>query len=90
MSFGAMFSAVIAYRKLETRVIRTNAAVVSVRRLMIWWHGLCVIEKRIPGNKTFLVNTMEAIIQAEAGSNYIQTKKDSSGEDSGGDEGGGK
>jgi hypothetical protein len=46
-----------------------------------------VIEKRIPGNKTFLVNTMENIIMAEAGSTYIQTKKESSGDDAGDDAG---
>jgi len=85
MALGAAFNGFIAFRQLEERLARSNAAVVSVRRLMIWWHGLSVIEKRLAGNKMFLVNTMEAVIQAEAGSTYIPTSKESGGED-GGDE----
>lgn len=87
MSFGGAIGGVVAYQNLEQRLQRVNAALVAVQRLMVWWHGLSVIEKRIPSNKTFLVNTMEGIIQLEAGSVAVnsmartQTQKQNGDED---------
>lgn len=49
----------------------------SIRKLMVWWHGLSVIEKRIPDNKTNLVSTMESIILSEAGCVLVQAGADS-------------
>ena len=62
----------------------------SIRKLLIWWHGLSVIEKRIATNKTTLVNTMESIIQAEAGSVLVNTGAGSGDENNGGGSGGGE
>ena len=45
--------------------------------MQVWWHGLSVIEKRIASNKTTLVNTMESIIQTEAGSVMVQQSSSS-------------
>jgi len=89
LALGAVFSSISAYQELDSRLERTNIAIVSLRKLLIWWHGLSVIEKRIPTNKTALINTMENIIQAEAGS--VLTKEAGSGGDQGGGggEGGG-
>ena len=68
LGISAVFGSITAYMDLEEKLRRTNSALVSVRNLMVWWHGLSVIEKRIPSNKTMLVETMESIILAEAGS----------------------
>ena len=38
--------------QVEVRLLRVNAASVSVSRLMTWWWGLSVIEQRIPSNKS--------------------------------------
>jgi len=74
---------IIAYQNLETRLHRVNAALVSLSRLMVWWHGLSVIEKRIPANKTFLVDTMEGIIQLESGNMVLNAKKSAPGQGGG-------
>ena len=68
LGFGSVFSAILEYQDVETRMERVNSANISLQKLMVWWHGLSVIEKRIPSNKTMLVETMESIILAEAGS----------------------
>jgi hypothetical protein len=68
LGFGSVFSAILEYQGVETRMERVNSANISLQKLMVWWHGLSVIEKRIPSNKTMLVETMESIILAEAGS----------------------
>ena len=38
--------------QVEVKLLRVNAASVSVSRLMAWWCGLSVIEQRIPSNKS--------------------------------------
>ena len=67
LALVAVLGSISAYQELESRIELVNRAIVSVRKLIIWWHALSVIEKRIPENMTALVNTMETIIQAEAG-----------------------
>jgi len=88
LALGSVFSSISAYQELESRMERTNNAIVSLRKLLIWWHGLSVIEKRIPANKTALVFTMESIIQAEAGSVLVNATGSSSDQSSGAGEGG--
>jgi hypothetical protein len=88
LGLGSVFSAILAYQGIESRMERVNAANISLRKLMIWWHGLSVIEKRIPSNKTSLVETMESIIQAEAGS-VVLDHNDDEGSKGDGAEGGG-
>jgi hypothetical protein len=63
--------------------LRTNAASVSLNRLMTWWWGLSVIEQRIPSNKSFLVETMETIIQTEAGTIRVSSQKEETAEEGG-------
>ena len=79
-----VFTSTIAYRAVESRMENVNVANVSLRKHMVWWHGLSVIEKRIPANKTTLVNTMESIIQAEAGSVVVRHEEEDSGGGGGG------
>ena len=62
---------------LEEKLRRTNSALVSVRKLMVWWHGLSVIEKRIPSNASNLILTMEQIIMNEAGRVMVQSQSKS-------------
>jgi len=83
LGVGSAFGGIIAYQNLETRLHRVNAALVSLSRLMVWWHGLSVIEKRIPANKTFLVDTMEGIIQLESGNMVLNAKKSAPGQGGG-------
>ena len=35
-------------------------------QVLNWWESLTLIEKRVPANKTKLVKTVEATIQAQA------------------------
>jgi hypothetical protein len=44
---------------------------------MVWWHGLSIIEKRIPANKSNLVMSMENIILTEAGCVVVASQGDS-------------
>ena len=88
LALGTVFSSTIAYRAVESRMENVNAANVSLRKHMVWWHGLSVIEKRIPANKTTLVNTMESIIQAEAGGVVVRHGEEDSGGGGGGGGGG--
>jgi len=89
LALGSALSSLIAYQDLESRMERVNNANVSLRKLMVWWHGLSVIEKRIPSKKAQLVNTMESIIQAEAGSLVVQQGGAGGAEGGGGSTGGG-
>jgi len=77
MGTASAFGALAAYLSLEDRMRRVNSALVSIRKLMVWWHGLSVIEKRIPDNKTNLVATMETIVLTEAGCVLVQSGGDS-------------
>jgi len=86
MGISAGFAAALAYTQCEQRMYRTNQACISIKRLMIWWWGLSVIEQRIPSNKSFLVGTMETIIQAEAGTIRVASQKEDQGDDSNGNE----
>jgi len=51
LALGSAMSSLIAYQDLESRMERVNNANVSLRKLIVWWHALSVIEKRIPSNK---------------------------------------
>ena len=77
MGISAVFGSITAYMDLEEKLRRTNSALVSVRKLMVWWHGLSVIEKRIPSNASNLILTMEQIIMNEAGRVMVQSQSKS-------------
>ena len=84
MGSASVFGAISAYLDLGEQLRRTNQALVSIRKLMVWWHGLSVIEKRIPANASKLVVSMETIIQAEVGCVYVKAQSsdsDAAGED---------
>ena len=85
MNSASVFGTISAYLELEEQLRRTNVALVSIRKLMVWWHGLSVIEKRIPENASKLVVTMEMIIQAEAG--YVLVKAQTGDSNAGGEGG---
>ena len=79
MGIVSVFGSITAYMNLEDQLRRTNAALVSIRKLMVWWHGLSVIEKRIPQNASNLILTMEQIVITEVGRVVVQAQSQSDG-----------
>ena len=76
MGIASALGAASAYLQLDERLRRVNGALVSIRKLMVWWHGLSVIEKRIPANKSNMVLTMETIIMTETGHTVISNTRE--------------
>jgi len=61
----AAIAAVANHLGLQPKLRATNVAVASLNKLVLWWQGLTLIQKRANVNKTFLVDATEDCVTAE-------------------------
>ena len=50
-----------SYKYMDMKISLTNASLHSLHKLIVWWEGLSVIEKRNPSNKEHLVEAAEEV-----------------------------
>lgn len=53
------------YMMLETRLSATNAAIMKVKNLQLWWDSLTLVQKRLPEHCEYLVETCESLCDAD-------------------------
>jgi hypothetical protein len=67
VAINASLSNMMEYGQVALRLRRTNEAIAELKRLMLWWHSLSMVQKRLEESKQILVQTGEQTFLAEAG-----------------------
>lgn len=65
VSLGAVFSSLLTYESLQSRVAAVNAAIQDLTSVQARWSSYGVVEKRTPSVKTSIVEMTEAAIMRE-------------------------
>lgn len=66
-AFAAMLQAYLKFQELTLRIQRANSTFAFLRKTLLWWTGLSLIEKRVPAYKERLVVDVEDLILADVG-----------------------
>jgi SMODS and SLOG-associating 2TM effector domain 1 len=81
LAFAGACTAWRSYKQADLRLVQTNGALNQLHQLIIWWDSLSMIEKRVPANKEFLVQTTELTIQTQVVGYLSSKNKDDSADD---------
>ena len=80
MAAAASISSIIDDKQLPMRLMASNNARIQLEKLLCYWQGLSVIERRRFSTATYIVETVESTVIAEllAYSQAIRSQQDAS------------
>eukprot|EP00397_Hematodinium_sp_SG-2012_P004823 GEMP01004837.1.p1 GENE.GEMP01004837.1~~GEMP01004837.1.p1 ORF type:complete len:961 (-),score=203.55 GEMP01004837.1:905-3787(-) len=64
VAFVSVMDAVLQFEQTSSRLLGTNNALTHLKNLRLWWQSLSMVERRMLGNKTYLVESAEDAIES--------------------------